>query len=230
MKNFDLRKYLAENKLLKETIDFPEMEDEFEGYQDAMLGSDEEYLQGVIDAAPEEFLDLNGGYYEVALGIEQGRYSAEEAVELAKDWAREKLSGLSENNPVNKGYQPSLEDEKPYLDGLSLKKLYDIKNRIEKKGNPFEIENEVHAYINSRIEKLESQQEYYNSKIGIWQYGVNKLSPEDLNILVAAQKSGKISNKVGTRMSEPDMIISYNSGDTDIENLLKSIEKDPDYS
>ena len=31
-------------------------------------------------------------------------------------------------------------------------------------------------------------------------------------------------------MSEPDMIISYNSGDTDIENLLKSIEKDPDYS
>jgi hypothetical protein len=223
MKNFDLRKYLAENKLLKETIDFPEMEDEFNTIVD-----EEDYLQSIINASPEEIVSDN--YYEIMNAVEQGRYSAEEAAKLAKDWAREKLSGLSKNNPVNKGYQPSLEDEKPYLDGLSLKKLYDIKNRIEKKGNPFEIENEVHAYINSRIEKLESQQEYYNSKIGIWQYGVNKLSPEDLNILVAAQKSGKISNKVGTRMSEPDMIISYNSGDTDIENLLKSIEKDPDYS
>ena len=227
MKNFDLRKYLAENKLLKEEAYFPELEDEFKGYQDAMLGSDEEYLQSIIDASTDEIVSDN--YFEIKKAVEQGRYSAEEVAKLAKDWAREKLKGL-ENNPVNKGYQPSLEDEKPYLDGLSLKKLYDIKNRIEKKGNPFEIENEVHAYINSRIEKLESQQEYYNSKIGIWQYGVNKLSPEDLNILVAAQKSGKISNKVGTRMSEPDMIISYNSGDTDIENLLKSIEKDPDYS
>ena len=227
MKNFDLRKYLAENKLLKEEAYFPEQEDEFKGYQDAMLGSDEEYLQSIIDASTDEIVSDN--YFEIKKAVEQGRYSAEEVAKLAKDWAREKLKGL-ENNPVNKGYQPSLEDEKPYLDGLSLKKLYDIKNRIEKKGNPFEIENEVHAYINSRIEKLESQQEYYNSKIGIWQYGVNKLSPEDLNILVAAQKSGKISNKVGTRMSEPDMIISYNSGDTDIENLLKSIEKDPDYS
>ena len=94
MDNFDLRKYLTENKLLKEEIDFPELEDEFEGYQDAMLGSDEEYLQGVIDATPEELLDLNGGYYEVALGVEQGRYSAEEAVKLAKAWAKDKLSSL----------------------------------------------------------------------------------------------------------------------------------------
>jgi hypothetical protein len=100
MKKSQLRQIIKEeiSKVLKETIDFPEMEDEFEGYQDAMLGSDEEYLQGVIDDAPEEFLDLNGGYYEVALGIEQGRYSAEEAVKAAKDWAREKLSSLSENN------------------------------------------------------------------------------------------------------------------------------------
>ncbi len=98
MENFDLKKYLAEGKLLKEVMDFPEMEDEFEGYQDAMLGSDEEYLQGVIDATPEEFLDLNGWYYEVALGVEQGRYSAEEAVKLAKEWAKSKLSGLAESN------------------------------------------------------------------------------------------------------------------------------------
>ena len=123
---------------------------------------------------------------------------------LRKYLAENKL--LKENNLI---------DEKPYIDGLGLEKLYDIKNRYEKEGNPFEIENEVQAYINSRIEKLESQQEYYNSKIGIWQYG---------------QKSGKIGNKVGTRISEPDMVISYNSGDKDIENLLKSIEKDPDYS
>ncbi len=30
MKDFDLRKYLAENRLLKESMDFPEMEDELE--------------------------------------------------------------------------------------------------------------------------------------------------------------------------------------------------------
>lgn len=124
----------------------------------------------------------------------------------------------------------SLEDEKPYIDDLSLEELYDIKDRYEKnqEKKPFEIE--IQAYINSRIEKLESQQKYYNSKIGIWQYGLDKLSPEDLDILQSAQKSGKISNKVGTKLSEPDMMVSYNSGDKDIENLLKSIEKDPNYS
>ena len=122
----------------------------------------------------------------------------------------------------------SLEDEKPYIDDLSLEELYDIKDRYEKnkEKKPFEIE--IQDYINSRIEKLESQQKYYNSKIGIYQYGVNKLSPEDLDILQSAQKSGKISNKVGTKLSEPDMMISYNSKDKDIENLLKSIEKDPE--
>ena len=111
MDNFDLRKYLTENRLLKEKIDFPELEDEFEGYQDAMLGSDEEYLQGVIDATPEELLDLNGGYYEVALGVEQGRYSAEEAVKLAKAWAKDKLSGLAENNLLKEEVYVDFEDD-----------------------------------------------------------------------------------------------------------------------
>ena len=92
MKDFNLRKYLAEGRLLKEEINFPEMEDEFKGYQDAMLGSDLDFFKGVIDATPEELLDLKGGYYEVALGVEQGRYSAEEAVELAKAWAKDKLA------------------------------------------------------------------------------------------------------------------------------------------
>ena len=98
MKDFNLRKYLAENRLLKEEIVFPELKDEFEGYQDAMLGSDEEYLQDIIYATPEElltsFLDLNGGYYEVALAVDDGRYSAGEAVELAKQWAMAKLLDL----------------------------------------------------------------------------------------------------------------------------------------
>ena len=111
MDNFNLKKYLAENRLLKEEIDFPELEDEFEGYQDAMLGSDEEYLQGVIDATPEELLDLNGGYYEVALGVEQGRYSAEEAVKLAKAWAKDKLSGLAENNLLKEEVYVDFEDD-----------------------------------------------------------------------------------------------------------------------
>ena len=31
MNTFDLTKYLAEGKLLKENVDFPELEDEFEG-------------------------------------------------------------------------------------------------------------------------------------------------------------------------------------------------------
>ena len=44
MNNFDLKKYLAESKLLKENIDFPEMEDEFEGAMDAMVVEPEVYL------------------------------------------------------------------------------------------------------------------------------------------------------------------------------------------
>ena len=123
MEDFNFKKYIAENKLLKEAIDFPEMEDEFEGYQDAMLGSDEEYLQGVIDVTPEEFSDLNGGYYEVALGIEQGRYSAEDAVELAKSWAKEKLAGLSENKPIK--------EDKEYSSNVEAHELLDmIKDEI----------------------------------------------------------------------------------------------------
>ena len=148
---------------------------------------------------------------------------------LIKEEIKKVLIKEIETVPQHSGYQPSLKDEKPYIDDLNLKDLYDIKKRFEKAGKS-DGNNEVQAYINSRIEKLEAQQEYYNSKIGIWQYGVDKLSPEDLDILQSAQKSGKIGNKVGTRISEPDMVISYNSGDTDIENLLRSIEKDPDYS
>jgi hypothetical protein len=95
MENFNLRKYLAENKLLKEYIDFPEMEEEFEGAMDVMVVEPEVYLQDIINASPEEI--VSDDYYEIMNAVEQGVYSAEEAVELAKSWAKEKLTGLSEN-------------------------------------------------------------------------------------------------------------------------------------
>ena len=119
MKDFNLRKYLAKNRLLKEEIDFPELEDEFEGYQDAMLGSDKEYLQGVMDATPEELLDLNGGYYEVALGVEQGRYSAEEAVKLAKAWAKDKLSGIEENKLIKEYLDLEIDEDEVIINSFS---------------------------------------------------------------------------------------------------------------
>ena len=228
MKDFDLRKYLAENKLLKEefvkgtpqyyvkytTLDGKEVKSELMYKREEIYKERDLVDSGIKKSSVHKVqknMDLNGKEYEI-------EYELDKDIEYRTD---EEGKPIAENNLI---------DEKPYIDDLGLEKLYDIKNRYEKEGNPFEIDNEIQAYINSRIEKLESQQKYYNSKIGIWQYGVNKLSPEDLDILQSAQKSGKIGNKVGTRMSEPDMVISYNSGDKDIENLLKSIEKDPDYS
>jgi hypothetical protein len=95
MNDFDLRKYLAEGKLLKENIDFPELEDEFEGAMDAMVVEPKVYLQDIIDASAEEI--VSDDYYEIMNAVEQGFYSAEEAVKLAKAWAKNKLSGLAEN-------------------------------------------------------------------------------------------------------------------------------------
>ena len=94
MDNFDLRKYLAEGKLLKENIDFPEMEDEFEGAMDAMVVEPKVYLQDIIDASAEEI--VSDDYYEIMNAVDQGIYSEDEAVKLAKAWAKDKLSGLAE--------------------------------------------------------------------------------------------------------------------------------------
>ena len=94
MKDFDYRKYLAEGKLLNEAIDFPEMEDEFEGAMGAMVVEPEVYLQGIIDASAEEI--VSDDYYEIMNAVEQGFYSKDEAVKLAKEWAKDKLSGLAE--------------------------------------------------------------------------------------------------------------------------------------
>ena len=94
MDNFNLKKYLAESKLLKENIDFPEMEDEFEGAMDAMVVEPEVYLKDILNASANDL--VSDDYYEVMNAVEQGVYSKDEAVKLAKSWAKEKLSTLAE--------------------------------------------------------------------------------------------------------------------------------------
>ena len=87
-----------ESSNLKDVIDFltnfPELEDEFEGAMDAMVVEPEVYLQDIIDASAEEI--VSDDYYEIMNAVEQGVYSAEEAVKLAKAWAKDKLSGLAD--------------------------------------------------------------------------------------------------------------------------------------
>jgi len=90
--NFDLKKYLAEGRLLKEAIDFPEMEDELEGAMLASTQSKESYLRDIADI-PYYEIDLDG-YYEVKNAIEQGVYTEEEARKLMKKWAKSKLQEL----------------------------------------------------------------------------------------------------------------------------------------
>jgi hypothetical protein len=108
LKKFNLKEYIGNNPLLKEAIDFPEMEDEFEGAMDAMVVEPEVYLQDIINASSEEI--VSDDYYEIMNAVEQGVYNAEEAVKLAKAWAQDKLSGLAENKPI-KEYSWDEEDE-----------------------------------------------------------------------------------------------------------------------
>jgi hypothetical protein len=76
------------------SIDFPEMEDEFEGAMSSMSISKEEYLQDIIDASADEI--VSDSYFEIKNAVEQEIYSKNEAVKLAKEWARKKLSTLAE--------------------------------------------------------------------------------------------------------------------------------------
>ena len=92
MDQFNLREYLKNNPLLKENIDFPELEDEFEGAMDAMVVEPEIYLQDIID---DPSVVLGDDYFEVYNAVEDGIYSEDEAVELAKKWATEKLAMLN---------------------------------------------------------------------------------------------------------------------------------------
>tara|TARA_R110001583_G_scaffold65573_3_gene189448 strand:- start:286 stop:645 length:360 start_codon:yes stop_codon:yes gene_type:complete len=94
MDNFDLKKYLSEGKLLKENTDFPELEDEFEGAMDAMVVEPEVYLKDILNASANDL--VSDDYYEIMNAVEQGVYSKDEAVKLAKSWAKEKLSTLAE--------------------------------------------------------------------------------------------------------------------------------------
>ena len=117
MENFDLRKYLAENRLLKEEIDFPELEDEFEGAMDAMVVEPEVYLQDIIDASAEEI--VSDDYYEIMNAVEQGVYSAEEAVKLAKAWAKDKLSGLAENKLIKEYLDLEIDEDEVIINSSS---------------------------------------------------------------------------------------------------------------
>ena len=121
MDNFDLRKYLAEGKLLKENIDFPELEDEFEGAMDAMVVEPEVYLKDILNASANDL--VSDDYYEIMNAVEQGVYSKDEAVKLAKSWAKEKLSTLGEGKLLKEDM--SIEDV--YNDAQKqVKDIYDI--------------------------------------------------------------------------------------------------------
>ena len=121
MDNFDLRKYLAEGKLLKENIDFPELEDEFEGAMDAMVVKPEVYLKDILNASADDL--VSDDYYEIMNAVEQGVYSKDEAVKLAKSWAKEKLSTLGEGKLLKEDM--SIEDV--YNDAQKqVKDIYDI--------------------------------------------------------------------------------------------------------
>ena len=91
----DLKKvedFLTENKLLKEEIVFPELEDEFEDTMEAAIERPEVYLQNIIDASDEEI--VSDGYFEIKKAVDGRRYTKEKAAELARAWAMAKLSDL----------------------------------------------------------------------------------------------------------------------------------------
>ena len=138
MDNFDLRKYLTEGKLLKENIDFPELEDEFEGAMDAMVVEPEVYLQDIIDASADEI--VSDSYYEIMNAVEQGIYSKDEAVKLAKSWAKEKLSTLAEGRQLkeslSEAFNPFLDTEeggymREYIDNAAEEEGLDLGYRNE---------------------------------------------------------------------------------------------------
>lgn len=82
---------ITENKL-NEIVDFPELEDEFEGAMQTGDYTEEEYFQTILDASPEEI--LSDDYWEILNAVTQEIYTEEEAVKLAKKWAEEKLANL----------------------------------------------------------------------------------------------------------------------------------------
>ena len=116
MSNFDLTKYLAEGRLLKENTDFPELEDEFEGAMDAMVVEPEVYLKDILNASADEI--VSDDYYEIMNAVEQGVYSKDEAVKLAKSWAKEKLSTLAEGKLLKEAKE--IDMAKSFLENKGL--------------------------------------------------------------------------------------------------------------
>jgi hypothetical protein len=79
---------------LNENIEFPEMDDEFEGAMETGdYDSPQDYLQDIIDT-PSSQLDLSD-YYEIENAVEQGDYSRSQAIKLMKLWAKDKINQLS---------------------------------------------------------------------------------------------------------------------------------------
>ena len=126
----DLEKLsLAEGRLFKENVDFPELEDEFEGAMDAMVVEPKVYLQDIIDASAEEI--VSDDYYEIMNAVEQGVYSEVEAVKLAKAWAKEKLSNLAEG----KLNLRELDNEGTINENTSDKSFKNLKQALSKYRN-----------------------------------------------------------------------------------------------
>jgi hypothetical protein len=137
---YRFRQFLAEG-VIKENIDFPELEDEFEGAMDAMVVEPEVYLKDILNASADEI--VSDDYYEIMNAVEQGVYSKDEAVKLAKSWAKEKLSTLAEGKLLKEnapGYSTRKTGEAlPTLE--SVKAAYEAKDNIKEYLEPSELED-----------------------------------------------------------------------------------------
>jgi len=118
---YRFRQFLTEG-VIKEDIDFPEMEDEFEGAMDAMVVEPEVYLKDILNVSADDL--VSDDYYEVMNAVEQGVYSKDEAVKLAKSWAKEKLSTLAEGKLLKEDITKLRGQE--LLDFFSYTKYMDV--------------------------------------------------------------------------------------------------------
>jgi hypothetical protein len=86
----------SKNKYLNESVEFPEMDSEFEGAMETGdYDSPQDYLQYIIDT-PSSKIDLSG-YYDVEDSIIQGYYSKGQAIKLMKSWAKNKMNKLNKS-------------------------------------------------------------------------------------------------------------------------------------
>jgi hypothetical protein len=132
------------------SIDFPEMEDEFEGAMSSMSISKEEYLQDIINASDDEI--VSDGYFEIKNAVEQGVYSKDEAVKLAKSWAKEKLSTLAEGKQLKEETDDSVKTDTPIKKSKMKKETVDSKlAEIEKQSQVVALEAKI-AAIDEMIE------------------------------------------------------------------------------